>query len=174
MKKNFSIIHRSNKDSGLAAQALVEFAIALPVLLALLVGVMEVGRMILTYAMVNNASRDAVRYASAFGIGDDGLLKYNNCAGIKAIAQKSAFIVTLSSVSISYKDENGNAPTSPGNICNATSGEDADITVDSNWTVTVTVEASYKPVIKLIPIGQKDFEATSTRTILGVYSLPNP
>jgi len=158
---------------GRRAQAMVEFAIALPVLLVLLVGIMEVGRMILTYTLVNNASRDAVRYASAVGVGDDGLNKYNNCAGIKAIAQKSAFIVTLTSVSISYKDENGNTPASPGNVCDATSGEDTNISVDSNWTVTVEVQASYKPVIKLIPIGQKNFKAISTRTILGIFSLPN-
>jgi Flp pilus assembly protein TadG len=151
-------------------QALVEFAIALPVLLVLLVGIMEVGRMILTYTLVNNSSRDAVRYASAVGRGDDGLLKYNNCAGIKAIARKSAFIVTLSSISISYKDENGNSV----GVCDQGSGEDPDITVDSNYLVTVTVQASYKPVIKLIPIGQKNFTATSSRTILGVYDLPNP
>jgi Flp pilus assembly protein TadG len=169
-----NVFSQKRNKFGYRAQAMVEFAIALPVLLALLVGIMEVGRMILTYTLVNNASRDAVRYASAYGKGDDGLNKYNNCAGIIAIARKSAFIVTLSSVSISYKDKNGNTPASPGNVCNATSGEDTDITVDSNWTVTVTVQASYKPVVKLIPIGQKNFTATSTRTILGIFDLPNP
>jgi Flp pilus assembly protein TadG len=169
MKKNFSVIQRRNKDFGLAAQALVEFAIALPVLLALLVGIMEVGRMILTYTLVNNASRDAVRYASAVGVGDDGFYKYKNCLGIKAIAQKSAFIVTLSSISITYIDKNGNTQ-----VCDKTTTGEDDITVVSNDRVTVTVEASYKPVVKLIPIGQKDFTATSTRTILGIYSLPNP
>jgi Flp pilus assembly protein TadG len=155
------------------AQAMVEFAIALPLLLVLLVGIMEVGRMILTYALVNNASRDAVRYASAVGRGDTSpnYLKYKDCMGIKGIAQKSAYIVTLSSVSITYTDENGN---SAGTCDRTTSGEDADISVDSNYRVTVSVQASYKPVIKLIPITQRTFTATSSRTILGIFDLPNP
>ena len=166
-KKTF----QGNGHFGLYAQAMVEFAIALPVLLVLLVGIMEVGRMILTYAMVVNASRDAVRYASAVGKGDDGYNKYNNCVGIKNLAQKSAFIVTLSSVTIDYYDEYGNHL---GTCARTAIGEDSSISVDSGYQVKVTVQASYKPVVKLIPIGQKDFSAASTRTILGVYSLPNP
>ena len=160
---------RTNKF-GRRAQALVEFAIALPVLLVMLVGIMEAGRMIITYAMVNNASRDAARYASAVGKGDDGYDKYNNCVGIQNIAKKSAFIVTLSSISISYTDKNGNNP----EVCDLTIiGEDTGVTVDSGSRVTVTVTASYKPVVKLIPIGQKTFTATSTRTILGILKLGN-
>jgi Flp pilus assembly protein TadG len=155
------------KKSGYRGQAMVEFAIALPVLMMLLVGIMEVGRMVLTYALLNNSSRDAVRYASAVGRGEDGLLKYNHCAGIKTSAQQSAYIVTLTSISISYKDENGNS----AGVCDATSGEDSDIKVDSGYLVTVTVTASYKPVVNLIPIGQKNFTATSSRTILGIFDL---
>ena len=165
---NFS---RKSKNPGMRAQALVEFAIALPLLMLMLVGIMEVGRMIITYALVNNASRDAVRYASAVGKGDDGLNKYNNCLGIADIARKSAFIVTLSSISISYKKENGT--TSAGVCDRTTAGEDSDITVDSSYLVTVSVEASYEPVVKLIPISQRTFTATSSRTILGVLDLDN-
>ena len=159
------------KKSGYRAQAMVEFAIALPVLLVLLVGIMEVGRMILTYALVVNSSRDAVRYASAVGRGDDAPynFKYKDCAAIEGIAKTSAYIVNLTSVTVKYYDENGTYLYT----CDATSGEDSDVTVDSNYRVTVEVEASYKPVVKLIPIGQKDFTAISTRTILGIFDLDN-
>ena len=158
------------KKSGYRAQAMVEFAIALPVIMMLLVGIMEVGRMVLTYALANNASRDAVRYASAVGFGDDGFHKYNNCVGIKNLAIKSGNIAAISSsnITITYTDENGNNP----QTCDrTTTGEDTDITVDSGYRVTVSVTASYKPVVNLIPIGQKDFTATSSRTILGIFDL---
>lgn len=160
-----------NKLRGARAQALVEFSIALPVMLLMLVGIMEVGRMIVTYALVNNASRDAVRYASAVGQGDasPNNTKYNDCAAIKGIAAKSAFIVALSSVTIKYYDAAG---TYIG-TCDATSGADPDISVDSSYRVTVEVNASYKPVINLIPIGQKNFKAISSRTILGIFKLDN-
>ena len=77
---------RNQKKSGsmrpLRGQAMVEFAIALPVLLMLLIGIMEVGRMLFMYASVVNSSRDAVRYASAYGRSDDGYLKYKYCDGL--------------------------------------------------------------------------------------------
>ena len=162
---------RKNKLPGARAQALVEFSIALPVLIVMLIGIMEVGRMIITYALVNNASRDAVRYASAVGRSDasPNNYKYNDCAAIKGIATKSAFIVALSSITIDYY----NAAGTYIGTCDATSGGDPDISVDSNYLVKVTVTASYKPVVKLIPIGQKNFTAISRRTILGVYDLGN-
>ena len=163
-------LFRRKSRIGFRAQAMVEFAIALPVLLVLLIGIMELGRMVLTYALVINASRDAVRYASAIGRGEDGYNKYNNCVGIKKAAQQSAYIVTLSSTSISYTDGSG---TSAG-VCDLTSnGEDPDVTVDSNYRVTITVQASYKPIIKLIPLGTRTFTSTSSRTILGIYDLSN-
>ncbi len=40
------------------AQAIVEFAIALPILMFMLVGILEVGRLIYAYAAVINASRE--------------------------------------------------------------------------------------------------------------------
>jgi len=166
-------ISQKRKRSGYRAQAMVEFAIALPVLLLLLFGIMEVGRLMLTYAMVVNASRDAVRYASAVGRGDDGLFKYNNCAGIKQAAIRSTynFVKILpSNISISYVDENG----ADAGVCDASSGEDPQIEVDSEYRVTVTVTTTYTRIVTLIPIPTRAVTATSTRTILGIFDLPNP
>ena len=73
-------IHRTGRHG----QAIVEFAIVLPILMVLLVGILEVGRMIFIYSVVNNASREAARYGSAVGFGDDGFHKYRYCDGIRA------------------------------------------------------------------------------------------
>src|SRR5512138_3653877 len=84
----------SKKNSSRRAQAIVEFAIVLPILLMMLVGILEVGRLIFIYAAVNNASREAVRYASAVGLNNAGTVdKYNDCAGIREMARRSAFFV---------------------------------------------------------------------------------
>jgi Flp pilus assembly protein TadG len=153
-------------------QAMTEFAIALPVLLMLLVGMMEVGRMIFMYTLVINASRDAVRYASAYGRSEDGYRKYLNCAGIKSVAQQSAYIVTLSTVTIGY--DTGPGGTNLGN-CTASSGEDSTMAtvkkLDTGARVTVTVQANYSPILKLLPIASRTFTATSSRTLMGVYDL---
>ena len=44
--------YKSRNYLGYRAQAIVEFAIALPILLVLLVGILEVGRMLFIYSSV--------------------------------------------------------------------------------------------------------------------------
>ena len=51
------------------AQAMVEFAIALPVLLLLLFGILETGRFLFIYSSIVTASRQAARYGAATGEG---------------------------------------------------------------------------------------------------------
>jgi hypothetical protein len=159
------------------AQALVEFSIALPVLLLILVGIMEASRMLFMYASVVNASRDAVRYASAYGksedIGYGNLLKYKYCDGIRKVAQKSGFFLKNPVITIQY---DGGPSTSAGSkgTCNlfASPWEDPDIDVDTGDRVMVTVSVTYAPIMnKLLPFGTRTFTATSSRTILGVIKL---
>ncbi len=149
--------------SGKRAQAMVEFAIAMPVLLLMLYGLMEFGRMVFIYSLVNTASRDAVRYASAYGYSDDGHLKYSYCSGIKAVAQQSAYIVPLTTT-IKYYSPNG---TYLGDC----TGVDSTISVSSGYRVTVTVQATYTPLIQFLKLSPKALSSTNSRTILGVLSL---
>ena len=180
---------RNQKNLGsmhaLRGQAMVEFAIALPVLLMLLIGIMEVGRMLFMYASVVNSSRDAVRYASAYGMSDDGYTKYGYCAGIRDVASKSGFFLKLSTnpttgnIKITYDSGPGTSPivteVSTGNACNASSGEDTDVVgkIDTGDRVTVQVSATYNPMLSLLPIPARTITATSSRTILGIIDLDN-
>ncbi len=161
---------KQNKPSS-RAQAMVEFAIALPVLLVLLVGVMEVGRMLLMYALVNNASRDAARYASAVGLDDSGLYsKYTYCDGIKATATSSAYFIG-NSITVTVAYDTGPSGTTLSGDC--AHGSVASTTATTGDRVTVTVAATYKPIVKLIPISQRTFTSISSRTILGILNLSN-
>src|SRR5512140_625531 len=74
------------------AQAMVEFAIVLPVLLLLLYGVLEAGRLLFMYSTIVTASRQAVRYGSATGIGTGTTVRYNDCIGIRAAASKVHYL----------------------------------------------------------------------------------
>jgi Flp pilus assembly protein TadG len=51
-------------DRGSQAQALVEFALILPLLLLVLIGIIDFGRALFVYSEVSNAAREAVRYAA--------------------------------------------------------------------------------------------------------------
>ncbi|MDQ2693088.1 MAG: pilus assembly protein, partial [Chloroflexota bacterium] len=158
-------------------QAIVEFAIVLPILLMVLVGVLEVGRMIFIYAAVTNASREAARYGSAVGLdtGTDGnhYQKFKYCEGIRSMAQRSAYFMNLDAGDILIQYDNGPS-TSAYAVCDAATGEDADVNVNSGTDldrVVVTVTARYDPLLRLVPISGRDVVSSSARTILGIYNL---
>src|SRR5215207_8136248 len=75
-----------------SAQAMVEFAIALPILLMLLYGILEAGRFLFIYSSVVTASRQAVRYGSATGQGSTAVVRYRDCAGIRQAAQRADYL----------------------------------------------------------------------------------
>src|SRR5512147_2832453 len=66
------------------AQGMVEFALVLPLLLLLIFGVIELGRMFVIYSSVNSASREAARYGAASGLSGNNVIYYNDCAGMLA------------------------------------------------------------------------------------------
>jgi Flp pilus assembly protein TadG len=167
---------RTQKFRGLRAQAIVEFALVLPILMMMLVGILEVGRMLYTYAAVNNASREAARYGSALGrdsayTGDP--YKYKNCEGIRDSANRSAYFTPLT-ITIAYDTGPGSSSTVN---CTALTGEDGAVAVSSGDRVLVTVSATYSPLVTLVPLGNHTFTSSSARTILGfieVGSNPGP
>ena len=155
------------------AQAIVEFAIVLPILMMLLVGILEAGRMIFIYSAVNNASREAARYASAVGLADGGTYnKFQYCSEIREVAKRSAFLISLSDADIDINYDKG--PTfvgSPFDTCPAGLTADPSISIVSGDRVTVTVRATYNPMVTLIPIGSRPFTSVSSRTFVGVFQL---
>jgi len=167
-------ISKKNDDSLLKGQAIVEFAIVLPILLAVLIGILEVGRYLFIFSSATNASRDAVRYASAVGRDDTyGVTKYNYCEGIKKVALDSAYLVPDSSISVSidYLDGTG----AKFDDCNVWGAG----TVDTGYQyangdrVKVTVTVPYKPMVNFIPFNTTNIVSSSTRTILGIIDIRN-
>lgn len=160
----FSIFPKRKKLSKSTGQAMVEFAVALPVLLMILFGIIEVSRLVLTYALVMNASRDAVRYASSIGLNDSGSTRYNDCNGIISVARKSAYFVSVSitATDITYDTQPGSTPFAS---CSSSAS------VASGDRVNVTVRATYTPIIRMLPIPSRTFTVISSRTILGDFAL---
>ncbi len=66
-----SLSRNHERRQGQPGQALVEFALVLPILLLLAVGIMDFGRALFVYSEVSNAAREAVRFA-AVNPGDCG------------------------------------------------------------------------------------------------------
>src|SRR5436309_12736297 len=56
----YNEVQESNKTKG---QSLVEFALVSVILFAFLMGIMDAGRLLLTYSAVSNAAQEGSRYA---------------------------------------------------------------------------------------------------------------
>jgi len=80
-----------NHRSRSRGQAITEFGLALPILMLVVVGLFEVGRAVFMHSSVTNASREAVRYATAFGVNENDVLHYQNCAAIRDTARRVGF-----------------------------------------------------------------------------------
>ncbi len=172
IKKSFP----KSRFFGTRAQSMVEFAIVLPILLALLVGILEVGRMVFVYAVAVNASREAVRFASAIGFNDNTYyLKYQYCSGIRAVAKKYGFLLNLQDSNIAIAYDSGPGTTAITTKCAAGTTNDSTVVATMGKTrVKVTVSANYSPITKLIPITTRTFTATSYRTIVGNVAIATP
>jgi len=170
---------------------MAEFALALPILLLVLFGLLEVGRAVFMYSAVTNASRDAVRYATAYGVNESNVLHYQNCAEIRNTAKRVAFLLPLSNddIAITYDtgpvlidpdgvpdsgDESYGPPPETPDIgaCDAVDGVDESVELSCGDRVVVTITYDYSPIVPLVPqLTDQEFEASSARTFMGVIEL---
>lgn len=157
---------RSYKNQNFRAQAIMEFTLALPILLLLVYGVLETGRLLFIYSSTITAAREAARYGSATGDSPNGMPYYNDCDGITAAAQKTGFINTFESINISYDkglDSTGN-PVSPIANCGSLTPVNGD-------RVVVEVTTQWEPIVPLVPLKAFTIKSQSERTIFASISV---
>jgi Flp pilus assembly protein TadG len=151
------------------AQALVEFAIALPLLLLLLYGIVEAGRFVFMYSTVVNASRQAVRYGattgSGNGTGNANETRYQDCDGIRQKAQDMGFVGRFDKVDIGWDTGPGQTQNA---YCVSTTAETDPLVLTGNVNrIDVTVSKQFVPIVpRLVPFAKTNIKATSSRSIL--------
>lgn len=152
------------------AQAMVEFALALPILLMLLYGLLEAGRLLFTYASVVTATRQAARYGSTTGIGVNGVARYLDCKGMRDAAQNTDFfnVFADSDITIWYDD----GPSK--NILGTCTGNASSISLTGNTNrVVVEIDAHFVALVpKLVPFVSQTVTAESARTIILSIAVP--
>ena len=149
----------NEKENG---QGLVEFALVIPILLVLLVGVFEFGFFFFVYGSVNNASREAVRYGAGAGDSENGVPYYQDCAGIRATAIRTGLFAGLdeSMIEIDY-DEGPDAPVNWDGSYEACPGEP-----ELGSRIMVRVTATYEPIVGFLNFPPIPIVAESARTII--------
>jgi Flp pilus assembly protein TadG len=158
------------------AQAMVEFAIVLPILLMLLYGILEAGRLLFIYSSVVTASRQAVRYGSATGQGQvsSTVPRYQDCAGIRQAAQRVDYLNAFTDDDIVIKYDTGPGSTAT-EFCLGGVAMDTSFNPGTNNSrrLLVTIDGDYLPIVPRI-VGflersdskSNPITAQSARTIL--------
>ena len=166
---------------------MVEFALALPIFLLAMYGLLEVGRLVFMYATVATASREAARYASGWGIVDSSAhQQYQYCTGIRGAARQVGFLLNLSGTTNTnikiYLDDETPAQTPPVTLypyCTTTNqaidttvGPGSAHTVNTGDRVVVSVTATYSPILRVfLPLTQQTISSTTSRTLTGEIDL---
>ena len=160
----YSVLTRKGK-TGRSGQAMVEFALVLPILLLLIMGIIEFGRLLFIYSAVTTSSREAARYASASGLPSgfstsSDVERYEDCAGIRAAARRSAIAINLADSDILISYDHGPGTTVYSSTCPPSGG----FTLGDR--VNVQVSYTYHPLVPIVQFPDIPITAESARTIL--------
>jgi len=155
-----STFHRPRRGTRRRGQALVEFALVIPLFLLLLVSIFDLGRAVFAWNTLSNAAREGARIAI--------VNQYK--PSIVARAKQSTAIVELNDPSVTVDFYQVNADGTPD-----TSKQCALVAV--GCLAVVSFEATYQPITPLIGnIVFKNGVTFTARSVLSVeYSCPlNP
>lgn len=152
-------------------QGLMEFALVLPILLLLFMGIFDFGRMIYLYAQLSNGAREAARYGSVTGVGSGAQSspQYLDCTGIRSAAVRGYGLpMSPDQVLIQYDD----GLTLYGFTCDQRPSPDA-VAMGDRVRITVTDQFSFiTPVLSALP--PVTVSLTSARTVLRGGTLVPP
>ncbi len=142
----------------------MEFALVIPVLLIIVLGIVAFGHYFFTYFTVVSASREAARWGAAVGVSTNGEPRYKDCQAIKDAAVRVGQVagVRADQINISYDHWENGVFSSPISDC----PYDAVL----NDRIVVEVWIDYAPVSPFFDIPSFRLTAITRRTI--VMDLP--
>lgn len=157
----------SPKRPSARGQALVEFALALPLFLVLIFGIIDFGRLIAMQSAAVTASREGARYGAAVGP-NGGVNRYVDCAGIKQAARAGTqALITLGDdqIEVSYVDGGGSSVTAS---CPPHGAGPVEAEIDPLDRIVVEVTLQFEaitPVVRAM-VGPIDVVSVDRRTIV--------
>lgn len=111
------------------AQAMVEFALIVPLLVLVLMGIFDLGRGVYAYNVVASAAREGARY---------GILSPSNTTGITNQAKANTVGLAASAINVTVQCSDN--------------GTSFDSTCNSNRTyIRVTVTYAFQPITLFVP-----------------------
>jgi hypothetical protein len=186
MKPSAEIARRSRQrvPAKPTAQAMLEFALALPVLLTIVYGLIETGRLLFIYASTVTAARQAVRYGSATGVSGAGVPYFQDCDGIRGAVHNVGFINRFENddIHITYDrglsgtDVNGDLVTDFNDIVQIPNAAQCDdgfsgFDIRNGDRISVEVSTEWVPIVPILPFKPFTITTDSSRTILSSVAI---
>jgi Flp pilus assembly protein TadG len=151
------------------AQSMVEFALAIPVLLIIILVVIEIAHIVILFNTVTMATREGSRYASGMSqTGNNGLAHWQDCQGIRAAVERIGGFLGIAESDILIFYDNG-PDTAIAEVCNPS--PIAGVTKGGRISVKVTVY--YSPLVPVIQISPVPISSLSSHTILTNITVGN-
>lgn len=147
----------NNRGRNQAGQGLVEFALVIPIMLLLVWGIIEFGRMFLIYTEVSNAAREAVRYGITLGVFDEP--RYLDCEGITNAGKKSTALTPLGENNFEIYYDHGDGAAYA--YC-----EDQPAYILAGDRLVISVSYDVRPLILFQNAGPFRIEMAAARTIV--------
>jgi hypothetical protein len=146
---------------------LVEAAIALPLLLLLIFGVVDFGRFMAANSAVNTATREAARFASAVGDTANGIPHYVDCDEIRAAGTGFDLAIDLEPSHFAVEYDGGPGTALLGFTCPAGGPSPDPSNLSDGDRVIVTVTRDFEFVTPFIDpfFGSVTLESVDRRTL---------
>lgn len=141
---------------------MVEFAMVIPILLLLVFGIIEAGRLLFLYSAVLSSSREAARYGSAAGEMNGSLRYYADCDGIRNAAMRIGRFAGVSATDVSISYDHGPSSSGPFAICPL--APDQQIALADR--VIVQVVSTWRPLLPIVNFTPVPISAITRRTII--------
>lgn len=149
-------------NTGKKGQAMVEFAIAIPIVMILVLAIFDFGRLIFVYTSISAASREAARYGAGVGSTISGTLLYNDCDQIKAAAIRIGRFAGVKASDIHIFHDTGPDTTKVEYCTNPTDT----VNFQQDDRISVKVDVRYDPIIPIVNIPSFILHSQSAHTIL--------
>jgi len=153
---------RPRANGAERAQAMVEFMLILPVLLLMLLGIIELGRMLFALIEATSASREASRYGASVGMSEGGVARYLDCAGMVDAAQRVVVLSDLPDADVLITWDRGSIDQTFADCDSPPSP--ADTALGDRVVVSVTLQ--YRPLLPLVPLPSFPIISRTARTIM--------
>lgn len=177
MQKNREFIKRQS------AQAMLEFALILPLLLFIILGIFAFGHFMFVYSVTASASREAARYGAAVGLSENNQLRFEDCQAIRAAAMRVGSFggLTENNIKIYYYDETTSTPpadpiaNTAHQIARCQDGANNNLntisyignnTVGLGDRIEVRLFVNYVPLVPFVNLPSFPVNSSSVRTIL--------